>query len=385
MKDGAAPTCSAPRTGVPADRPLCLAIVVPSLRMGGAERVACTLARWWRQAGHEVSIVTFYPIALDRLTVPTGVRRVALDASGQARNRVEGVVQAVRRVLALRGALARLGPDVVVSLLERTNVVSLLASIGSGVPVFVCERSDPRRQHIEPHWSILRRLVYPLAAGVVVQTESVADWARAFCSRVHVIPNFVERAPRAATPDVEDVPLKLVALGRLSSEKGFDTLIRAFARVAASHPRWSLVIFGEGPERERLAAMADELGVGSRVSMPGVTDRPDAELEAAHAFALPSRFEGFPNALLEAMACGLPAVAFDCKSGPREIIVDGEDGILVRDGDVEAFGDALDRVMASAPERLRLGRNARERVLRFAPGPILELWSAVLRGGTDRP
>jgi len=386
MKDAAgesAPRGSAAAPALSARAPR-LAVVVPSLHLGGAERVACALARKWQQAGNEVSLVTYFPTSVDRLSPPPGVGRIALVEAGKSRNVVEGVIQATRRVLAVRRAFARLRPDVVISFLERTNVVALLAAMGSGVPVFVCERTDPRRQHIEPHWSVLRRFVYPRAAGVVVQTESVARWARAFCSRVYVIPNFVECPARPADPGSDTGPLTLVALGRLSAEKGFDTLVRAFARVAGSHPRWSLVIFGEGPERDRLAALATQLGVSGRVSLPGRTDHPEVELAAAHAFALPSRFEGFPNALLEAMACGLPAVAFDCRSGPRDIIVDGENGILVADGDADAFSAALARVMTSAPERRRLGRNARQSMDRFAPRPILDRWSALLRAGLER-
>ncbi len=372
-----------PRNGKPTsgrrERPLRVALVISHLAQGGAERVICSLARRWA-TDHKVSLLTVGSSADDRYHLPPGVHRVALDLLRPSKNLAEGVLHASRRVVALRSALGRLRPDLVVSFLERTNILALLATTGSPVPVFVCERSDPRHDHIGRPWGALRRLLYPRAAGVVVQTERVAAWARAFCPRVHVIPNFVEAPTQVASPGIEHGPRRLIGLGRLAPEKGFDLLVRAFARVARSHPDWTLEILGEGEERERLEALARALGVHDRVSLPGSVAHPLPRLAAAHAFALPSRYEGFPNALLEAMACGLPVVAFDCRSGPREIIAHERDGLLVPAGDTAEMALALDRLLGNAAERVRLGRNAREVAIRFAPETVLERWSALLSG-----
>src|SRR5690606_8206234 len=120
----------------------------------------------------------------------------------------------------------------------------------------------------------------------------------------------------------------IVALGRLVDLKGFDLLIRAFAMVAEAIPGWSLEIHGEGPERPALEALAHALGVGERVRLPGYARDPHAVLRDAGLFALSSRLEGSPNALIDAMADGLAVVAFDCEAGPRELLRDGEDGVL---------------------------------------------------------
>jgi GalNAc-alpha-(1->4)-GalNAc-alpha-(1->3)-diNAcBac-PP-undecaprenol alpha-1,4-N-acetyl-D-galactosaminyltransferase len=367
-----------------ATAPLRVTLVVHALIEGGAERVVCHLARHWSGAGHEVSVVTLSAPSSDLYALPGGVRRIGLDLTGPSSHALQGLLRSGRRVLALRRALAGLRPDVVVSFLTPMNVTTLLAAGGLGVPVLVCERSDPRHDPVPAPWAALRRLLYPHATGVVVQTESVARWARPFCPTVHVIPNLVERPAAEADPGA-DVPEKeLVALGRLSPEKGFDRLIEAFARVAGDHPDWHLSIVGEGRERARLEALVERLGLQGRVLLPGRTSEPGLRLARAQAFALSSRYEGFPNALLEAMASGLPCVAYDCQSGPADIITDGQDGLLVPDGDVARFAAALHRVLGSPAERTRLGRNARRIAEVLSPERITGQWMAMIRQAGGR-
>ena len=200
---------------------------------------------------------------------------------------------------------------------------------------------------------------------------------------MHVIPNFVRRPVRIATPGTEHGPKRLLAMGRLGPEKGFDLLVDAFARVADAHPDWSLTILGEGDERGRLETLVRRLRLDGRVALPGRAADPFPHLASAHAFALSSRREGFPNALLEAMACGLPAVAFACRSGPAEIIEHGRNGLLVPPGDLTRFALALDRVMGSGAVRAQIGRNAREIATVLTPERVLVAWNALLWSGLD--
>jgi len=356
-----------------------VALVISDLGLGGAERVVCALAGHWIGEGCEVVVVTVASPDIDVYQLPAGARRVSIGLARPSRNVVDGGVQASRRVLALRRALVQFAPEVVVSFLESTNVLSLLATPGLGMPLIVCERTDPRYARVGWPWIALRRVLYPRATAVVVQTQAVAAWARAFCSRVEVIENFVERAARHAEPGTDRGPKRLLAMGRLSEEKGFDQLIEAFGRLAGTHPDWSLTILGEGPERSRLEVLAAALGLERRVSLPGLVTEPLPYLLAAHAFALPSRHEGYPNALLEAMAVGLPAVAFDCPSGPADIIQDGRNGLLVPAGDVARFAGALGRLADSPGERVRIGSKAQDIAVTHAPGRVLGRWSELLK------
>jgi glycosyltransferase involved in cell wall biosynthesis len=187
---------------------------------------------------------------------------------------------------------------------------------------------------------------------------------------------------------VPDVPPKLadpasrriVAVGHLTAGgKGMDRLIPAFARVADRHPDWELRLVGAG-SRDRLEQHATELGIRDQVVFTGPSDRVMEELSAASVLAMPSRFEAFSLVLIEGMAAGLAVVSFDCREGPRDILTPGVDGLVVPQGDLEAFAAGLDRLMRDEGLRARLGRRARRTVEeRYLAGPVTERWLEVFR------
>jgi glycosyltransferase involved in cell wall biosynthesis len=358
-------------------------LAISSLGAGGAERVMTTMANYWATGGWDVTLATltgadaapFYP--LDRR-----VRLRPLGLARPSRGALHGALQNLWRVGVLRGAVRRARPDVVLSFTPRTNVLVLLAAFGLRVPVVVSERVDPRH-HAAPNrvWDRLRRLLYARAAAVVMQTAGLRDYfgPRA---RTRVVPNPVS-APAAAGPPARE-PV-VVGMGRLDPQKGFDLLLEAFARVAPRHPDWSLEVWGEGQERPRLQALADELGPAGRVRLPGVTRRPEELLRRAGVFVLSSRYEGFPNVLCEAMACGAPVLAADCPSGPADIVQDGVDGLLVPAGDAAALAAGLDRLLADPGLRGRLGAESPDVLRRFSLDRVMAAWEEVLREATGPP
>jgi glycosyltransferase involved in cell wall biosynthesis len=197
---------------------------------------------------------------------------------------------------------------------------------------------------------------------------------------VHVVPNPVD-VEALGTDGARELPIAprtLVAMGRLARQKGFDVLLDAFARCAPAHPEWKLLILGEGEERTRLEAQVRALGLDGRVQLPGRVQRPGAILRRAELFVLPSRWEGFPNALLEAMACGVAAIAADCPSGPRDIVRPGVDGVLVPPEDPAALAAALDRLLTDGEERRRLAARAPEVRERFGLPQVMARWDALL-------
>jgi len=167
-------------------------------------------------------------------------------------------------------------------------------------------------------------------------------------------------------------------MGRFYHQKGFDLLLRAFARLKDRYAQWTLTILGDGPLRDELQRLCEKLGVSERVFLPGRVKNPEHFLKQAELFVLPSRFEGFPNALCEAMACGLPVIASDCPSGPREIIRDGKDGVLVPNQDIRALTGAMGWLMSNEAERNRLAAAAVEVIERFGMEKIIKRWESVL-------
>jgi glycosyltransferase involved in cell wall biosynthesis len=261
-----------------------------------------------------------------------------------------------RRLLRLRQLLRASRPDVVLSFLSATNVLTMLATRGLGVPVIVSERSDPQRQALPAAWRALRWLTYPLARHVVVQGELARAGLGWPSRRRSVVAQNPVQLPPAARP--RDQPI-VVGVGRLVALKRFDLLVRAFAANAPHCPDWRLVIWGDGPERPRLEALARELGVAGQVALPGQTAKPGAWLDHAGIFALTSRYEGYPNALAEAMAAGLAVVATACPVGPRTMIRHEVDGLLVGNGDLSELTQALGRLMSDPALRRRLGAVSR--------------------------
>ena len=169
----------------------------------------------------------------------------------------------------------------------------------------------------------------------------------------------------------------VVAAGRLGKRKGFDRLLSAWARVAHEFPEWRLAIFGHGPWARKLVRRADELGVGDSVDLAGNSPRLPEEMAKASLYVMTSRREGFPMVLLEAMSVGLPVIAYDCPTGPRDIITDGVDGYIVRDGDSAALAASLAELMDAEDERRRLGVAALEKAAAFDITLIAARWEAL--------
>jgi glycosyltransferase involved in cell wall biosynthesis len=330
-----------------------ITIVISSLGGGGAQRAAVNVANQWATSGRDVTIATLFHGDAPS-TFPLHPRVVRADAGFRNRGNWEEAALLVD----IRQFVVSTKPGIVLSLVDQTNIRVANALRDSGIPLFVWEQIDAR-PIASADWEEARCEAYKTVTGVIALTE---EDARYFGSGTHVVFNPVMPIPRGRK---SRLPL-IVAAGRLEEQKGFDILISAFARVAAAHPDWSVTILGEGREREALARRARDLGVSDRIALPGFTSDPEQVFAQASIFAMPSRREGFPNALLEAMACGVPAVVSDCAPGMSEIVRHGIDGLVVPSQVVTPFAEALGRLMANDDERRRFSKRAPEVVTRFS-------------------
>lgn len=366
-------------------RPTNVAIVLPSLVGGGAERVAVDLANHWSQQSYAVTIVTIDRSDVSRYAVRENIRRVGLDLMSDSRSLFSAVGNNVRRIRLLRAELKKAQSQVIFSFTDITNVTTLLACRGMKVRTIVCERTDPRHHRIGRVWNGLRNWTYGRASAIVVQTTSVGEWAKAqgWKVPVWVIPNAAPQwSVEVPQSRCERAPT-ILAVGRLSEEKGYHLLIEAFDAIASRFPDWQLRIIGEGSERVRLVRLIDQLKISGRVLVSGWSSDVAAEMQSAELLAVTSRYEGFPNVILEAMALGLPCVSFDCDSGPREIIRNGVDGLLVPPGDLAAFTNALTELISNDGHRRAMGVAAREVVSRYSRADFYRRWDAVLDEAAD--
>jgi glycosyltransferase involved in cell wall biosynthesis len=364
-------------------------LIISSLRAGGAERVLSRMANYWAERGWPVTMVTLEPTSSDFYSLHPAVERVGLGVSGVSTSIWRAVRNNLHRIRMLRRAIRASRPEVVIAFMAPTTVDTLLAARTEHVPVIVSERTDPVRAPLSGIWSALRHLTYPWAQAVVVQTPDVERWAGDFLRKdvVHVIPNPVSTSSFRATPsldganfvsETDDGRHHVVAMGRLETVKGFDLLLQAFAACRDRRPDWTLTILGEGTERHQLEALAKQLGVESHVRLPGTVADPTPILRRADLFVLSSRYEGFPNALLEAMALGRAVIATDCASGPGRIVRDDVDGVVVPTGDRNALADAMAALMDDEPRRVRLGEHAVDVTERFEVRRIMERWETVI-------
>ena len=281
------------------------------------------------------------------------------------------------RVRYLRRLFVRTRPDVVVSFLGATNVMTVAASAGLGHRTVISERNDPAKQQLRPPWEELRPILYPCADVVTANSHGALESMGAYCAREKLAyaPNPLRvGSPAGDGPRADSV----LFLARLVRQKAPDVLIDAFARFARAAPGWRLDLAGGGPLLEELRARVRALDVEEAVTFHGVVRDPAPLLAASRIFVLPSRFEGTPNALLEAMASRLPCIVSDASPGPLQLVEDGVTGLVVKTGRADALAAALERLARDAALRRALGDAAFERVGEFAVDRVAAVWDTFL-------
>jgi len=360
-----------------------IVLLVHALPGGGAGRVVTHMANYWANAGHHVTIMTlensdysFYPIS-------ASVKCRTLNLVGSSSSWVEGLLKNLRRVYLIRRVIIESAPDYLLSFIFSTNILVLLATRFLGIPVIVSERNHPDYSKENRFvWHRLRRILYPLANHLVVQSQEIREWFKGYNRSIHIIGNPVrvsqeemESEPETQLPEGRHI----VAMGQLIWQKGFNLLLDAFARVSNKNQDWNLIIVGTGIMKDELLQQVKKLGLEDSVFFPGCVRNPYAIFARCDIFVLSSRYEGFPNVLLEAMACGLPPVSFDCPSGPGEIIQQGSNGYLVPPENIKSMENTLCELMQDEELRINIGKEASKVRGRYAPDKIMKQWELLLK------
>ena len=336
-------------------------VVVPTLLGGGAERVVSILTKEWEKS-HQVTLVLFDASSRD---YDYGGRIVDLRLPASDYLLMK-ICNYIGRTIRLYRVLRRERSDRILSFLERANFPSIAAAIMAGCRnrLYVSVRGDP--SWLPFIYRILLPWIYRIPAGVIAVSEGVKcrlESMRVPAKRISVIPNPISGTAKDAV-ERKSVPPPvdrfILAVGRLSWEKGFDRLLTAFHALDQSDVH--LVILGRGAEESALVVLARKLGIEKHVHFPGYVTDVENWYRNAECLVLSSRHEGWPNVLIEAMANGCPVVSFDCKYGPSEIIDHGENGLLVPEGDVEELEKAINRILGDDGLRRSLAAKAMERV-----------------------
>lgn len=321
-----------------------IAFLIRSLGSGGAERAAVSLAGCMARKGHDVLLCVltnekaFY-------TVDPAVTTVCIDTQSDGRGTI-APTDFLRRVAALRRMLRLQKPQILVGMSHTMSVYAVVAARALPVRTVGTERANPFVYSATPLHTALRKWAAVRCDGFVCQTQkALSFFPPSVRKKAKIIPNglFNPLIENISVPNEREKTI--TAMGRLDRNKGFDLLLHAFRTIHDRAPEYTLTIFGEGELRNELTALAAKLDVASAVSLPGNDPNALYTIAKSSAFVLSSRSEGMPNALMEAMAVGVPCVATRCDMGPEELIEDGVNGLLVPVEDPDAISQAVLKII----------------------------------------
>lgn len=336
-----------------------IAFYCGSLTKGGAERVFVNLAEYFYGEGYDVCMITQYKKE-DEYTVNPAIERVLSDLTEEETGRSR-LCNFFRRFFKLRRTLKVVKPDIVLTCTAKSNFMTMAASTFLKTKVVVSIVADPKMEYDTKVLRLIAKTYFRFADGIVFQTREARAFFPAYIQKKSVILSNALNPQFLRERYTGERKQEIVAVGRLDDNKNHEMLIHAFAKMADKFPDYRLTIFGDGECRGKLEALIIKEGLSERAFLPGVTSDVAGSIERAALFVLTSKTEGMPNTLLEAMALGLPVISTDCPcGGPRELIRQGENGLLVPVGDADALARAMERVLSNPVKAEAMGRSAQK-------------------------
>ncbi|NMA14486.1 MAG: glycosyltransferase, partial [Clostridia bacterium] len=344
--------------------------IAASLVPGGAERVISELSNYFVNNGLAVSILLISGDVV-KYDLHPDIKIISMYEDMKGRS---GLWAMLRRKFLITQYVKHVNPDIIFSFLSDVNIYSCLALGLSKYKLIVSERNDPERDPASMLKRKIRDVVYKLADGYVFQTEAAKSYfPKSIQQKSTVIPNPIKAELPA--PHRGEREKRIVAVGRLEPQKNYVLLLRAFAELHKGYPDYTLDIYGEGSQREYLLRTAKALGVTPRVNFNGVVHNVHDLIKSASLYVLTSDYEGMPNALMEAMAIGLPCVASDCPcGGPAMLIRDGENGLLFPVGDQKALVECMKKILGDKELALLISQNAIHIRNKYKLSSIAEQW-----------
>ncbi len=351
-----------------------ITIYIGSLIGGGAERVCCNLANYLSESGHDVSMLLMSETT-EQYPLNQNVKKFFLTKLSEKRNKL---FTAIKRYSRVKKYIKTTDVDCYIVMLPIT--ISLLLHFRSKIKgkIIASERNDPLSSSKLSKFSM--KWYAKHADAWVFQTEDARKWYEPYVkNKTIVIPNAINSD--FIRPEYTGEREKsIVGVGRLSEQKNFQLLLDAFAKVSPDYPEYVLKIFGKGPLENELKLYAEKIGVLQKTQFMGYVSNMPEQLEKAGLFVLSSDYEGMPNALMEAMALGLPCISTDCPAGGSKFLIDdGENGLLVPVGDREKMVVALRKILGDKDFAEKIGKNARKVAVNLAPEYIYSKWGNFIK------
>lgn len=325
-----------------------IAFLFGSMSRGGAERMISHLANRWVKNGNCISIITL-DNSSSKYKLDDDIKIKNLNVAGISSNLFDAISRNIHEILSIRNVIQKEKYDVIIAFNMRLAVYTLIAKgLIKGPKIVASERANPRfdtsNKTIKKIWNICYRFI----DGFIFQTEGVKKYYPLNnIKKSIVIPNgvFKDMLPKTNKSINERDPKKIVAVGRLNEQKDYTTIIKAFCESKAFRNGFVLNIYGEGPLYNSLSVLTKQLGADKQIIFHGNVENIVCHINDARLFLMGSIYEGMPNALMEAMACGIPCISTNCEFGPGEIIQDHKNGVLVAVGDVTGMAKAIDEVL----------------------------------------
>ncbi len=345
-----------------------IAFIIPSLVDGGAERVVVTLADYWYSSGHEITLFTFTAKENDFFIPVQPIKRISL-SRGKGDNKIQRLINKIHITREFRKHIKKNHYDFIISFLPKANIVSLLASLHLKTRVIVCERNIINDPDIDWLQNFLRCLLYPMSYKISVQHKGIRDellntYKSIRSSRVYITPNPVRKLNLpdniAALKNIEPFcnwkPI-ILGVGRFTKVKAFTDIIAAFALLSKCKPEAGLILIGDGPEYTACTELVQKLGLSNKVYMPGRITQIDEWYFKADIFVTATHYEGFPNAIAEALSAGLPVVAFSAPSIDL-LVQDGYNGYIIKERSIETMAKKIIDLINSQELYQQLSHNA---------------------------
>ncbi len=345
--------------------------LISQLQAGGAERVVSELANYFAES----DIFEVYIVSVEDKELFYNISGKVNVSNLGVKNNKNPFFNSFQRITKTYKSLKSISPEVVISFMTSTNIETTIVSKLLNIPVIISERNNPK-ENTPNIWKILRKTIYPFSSALVCQTIKSAEFYRKWIKNIIVINNPIRNINKTTVQKDKVV----LAVGSFRHQKGFDVLIDSFAKIEKKYSdEWKLIIVGEGKERNFFEKKIKAFGFEKNIMLPGKTNKIDEYYSKASIFVLSSRWEGMPNVLMEAMAHGLPCIAFDCNYGPAELIENEITGILVPPENGEKLTKMMEILMIDEGKRKFLGENAKKITQTHSLGIIAGKWEKLIK------